>query len=36
MPRFSGPELGQRLRHLQGLWVQSDFTLSRAQLLALA
>ena len=36
MPRYSGPELGQRLRHLQGLWVQSDFTLSRAQLLALA
>ena len=36
MPRFSGPELGQRLRHLQTLWVQSGFTLSRDALLALA
>lgn len=34
MPALSGPALGQKLRALQTLWLQSDLTLTRAQLLS--
>ncbi len=34
MPDYNGPALGQRLRELEWRWVASDFTLTRAQLLA--
>ncbi len=34
LPELSGPELGIRLRELEARWVSSDFTLTKAQLLA--
>ena len=34
MPALSGPALGQRLRELQNTWLQSDLTLTKAQLLS--
>jgi len=34
MPGLSGPALGARLRMLEARWIDSDFTLSREQLLA--
>jgi len=34
MPALSGPALGQKLRALQNLWLQSDLTLTRAKLLS--
>lgn len=34
MPALSGPALGQKLRDLQNLWLQSDLTLTKAQLLS--
>lgn len=34
MPELSGPALGQRLRELQSRWLQSDLTLTRAELLS--
>ena len=33
MPRFEGNELGRALRKLERLWIESDFTLDRAELL---
>ena len=33
MPRFNGPELGQELARLERLWIESDFTLTAAELL---
>jgi poly(A) polymerase len=35
MPAFSGPALGQRLKHLEQAWINSDFALSREELLKL-
>jgi len=35
MPDLSGPELGSRLKKLEQSWIDSDFTLSRDQLLSL-
>jgi poly(A) polymerase len=34
MPALSGPALGQKLRDLQSRWLQSDLTLTKAQLLS--
>ncbi|MBK0326056.1 CCA tRNA nucleotidyltransferase [Rhodobacteraceae bacterium F11138] len=34
MPRFTGAALGEELRRLESVWIASDFTLNRAQLLA--
>jgi poly(A) polymerase/tRNA nucleotidyltransferase (CCA-adding enzyme) len=34
MPAFKGPALGQKLARLEQLWVNSGFTLTRADLLA--
>jgi tRNA nucleotidyltransferase/poly(A) polymerase len=33
IPDYSGPELGKRLKQLEGLWIASDFTADRATLL---
>ena len=33
MPTFAGPELGQRLKTLFHQWIESDLTLSKADLL---
>lgn len=33
MPRYRGPELGQRLRALERRWIESGFTLTRDELL---
>ena len=33
MPALSGPELGARLKDLEGRWIASDFTLTREDLL---
>ena len=33
MPEFHGPDLGQRLRSLQKLWLKSDLTMGKAALL---
>ncbi|WP_233252615.1 CCA tRNA nucleotidyltransferase [Maritimibacter sp. 55A14] len=34
MPGLDGPELGERLKWLEEAWIASDFTLTRAELLA--
>lgn len=34
MPRYQGPALGQHLKKLEDRWIASDFTLTRADLLA--
>ncbi len=36
MPTLQGPELGAALRRLEAAWIASDFTLTRAELLARA
>jgi poly(A) polymerase len=33
MPQFSGPELGQKLRALETLWIDSEFGLTKEALL---
>ncbi|MEM6406936.1 MAG: CCA tRNA nucleotidyltransferase [Pseudomonadota bacterium] len=35
MPRLQGPELGAELTRLEGVWIASGFTLTKADLLAL-
>ena len=35
MPRLSGPALGQRLKVLENLWIESGFSLSKQDLLSL-
>lgn len=36
MPEFTGAQLGQTLKHLKQVWIASDFTLKKRELLAAA
>ena len=34
IPKFKGPELGYEIARLEQIWIASDFSLSRAELLS--